>query len=152
MRKAAPFFQFMLLVIGLSSVFILLRFPLLEGRAQNLHWTAIYSDPFILIVYALSLIYFYGLWKLSEILQAVKRQKIFTTSSIQILKHIQQAAIMMSIGICLLALYIALWHHTDDDPAGFIALCILLLIICSIVFGAASIFQKMLTRHLNPSH
>ena len=42
------------------------------------------------------------------------------------------------------ALYIRIFHAKDDDPAGFIAICIVATFISIVIATAAAVFEKLL--------
>jgi hypothetical protein len=44
----------------------------------------------------------------------------------------------------LAGVYIRLFHNKEDDPAGFIAICIVTTFVCIVVAIAAAIFEKLL--------
>ena len=44
----------------------------------------------------------------------------------------------------LAGLYIKLFHHKDDDPAGFLAICIVTTFVSIVFATAAAIFEKLL--------
>jgi hypothetical protein len=46
-------------------------------------------------------------------------------------------------------LYIRLFHNKEDDPAGFLALCILTTFVSIVVATAAPIFEKILQNALD---
>jgi hypothetical protein len=46
-------------------------------------------------------------------------------------------------------LYIRLFHNKEDDPAGFLALCILTTFVSIVVATAAAIFEKILQNALD---
>lgn len=41
-------------------------------------------------------------------------------------------------------LYIKISHNKEDDPAGFLAMCIVTTFVCIVVATAAAIFEKIL--------
>jgi len=44
----------------------------------------------------------------------------------------------------LAGVYIRIFHSAEDDPAGFIAMCIVTTFACIVVATAAAIFEKIL--------
>ena len=77
-------------------------------------------------------------------IQLKAQNKIFSPGSIKILKSIKHCAIVLSISIVIAAVYIRIFHDKDDDPAGFLGLCIVITFVCIVVATAAAIFQKIL--------
>ena len=41
-------------------------------------------------------------------------------------------------------LYIMLFHHKDDDPAGFLGMCIILTFITIAIAAAVAVFERIL--------
>ena len=41
-------------------------------------------------------------------------------------------------------LYIRIYHNKDDDPAGFLAMCIVTTFVSLVVATAAAVFEKIL--------
>jgi hypothetical protein len=138
------FLQSVIVLIGLLALAILIRFPLTEGRAANLDLFSIYSDRFILYGYAASITFFVALYKAFKLLGNIRQNKVFSSSSVKTLKSIKYCAIVLSILIVLAALYIRLFHNKEDDPAGFLAICIVTTFVSIVVATAAAIFEKLL--------
>ena len=138
------FLQIALVAIGVVAFAILIRFPLTEGRAVNLDLWSIYSDPFILYAYLSSIAFFVGLYKAFRLLGFIRLNKLFTEDSINILKNIRYCAIILSVLIVMAGVYIKIFHHKDDDPAGFLGLCIVTTFICIVVATAVAVLEKVL--------
>lgn len=144
MKKASILFlQGVILLIGIVTIVILIRFPSTEGRAQNLDVFSIYTDPFILYGYATSIPFFIALYNTLKLLQLIGQNKAFTSSTIIILRTIKYCAIGLSILIVIAGIYIKIFHNKNDDPAGFLAICILTTFITLIVFTVVSVFEKI---------
>ena len=143
-RTSIIFLQATIMLIGIVALAILIRFPLTEGRAANLDLFSIYSDPFILYGYAASIVFFIALYKAFKLIGYIGQNKVFSSSSVKTLKSIKYCAIVLSILIVLAGVYIRLFHNKEDDPAGFIAICIVTTFVCIVVAIAAAIFEKLL--------
>jgi len=143
------FLQAVVVVIGILALVVLIRLPLTEGRATNLDLFGIYSDPFILYGYAASIVFFVALYKAFKLLGYIGQNKVFSSSSVKTLKSIKYCAIVLSIFIVSAGLYIRLFHNKEDDPAGFLALCILTTFVSIVVATAAAIFEKILQNALD---
>ena len=130
--------------IGIMALTILIRFPLTEGRAANLDLFSIYSDPFILYGYAASIAFFVALYKAFKLLGYIGQNKVFSSNSVETLKSIKYCAIVLSISIMLAGLYISLFHNKEDDPAGFLAMCIVTTFASIVIATASAIFEKLL--------
>ena len=138
------FLQAVIVLIGIVALVIIIRLPLTEGRAVNLDLLSIYSDPFILYGYAASIAFFIALYKSFKLLGYIGQNKVFSSSSVKALKSIKYCAIVLSILIVLAGLYIRLFHNKEDDPAGFLAICIVTTFVCIVLATAAAIFEKLL--------
>jgi hypothetical protein len=143
-RISIIFLQGVMVLIGIVALAILIRFPLTEGRAANLDLFSIYADPFILYGYAASIAFFVALYKTFKLLGYIGQNKAFSSESVSSLKSIKYCAIVLSILIVMAGLYIRISHHEDDDPAGFIAICIVTTFASIVVATAAAIFEKIL--------
>ena len=144
MKLNSIFLQVVIVLIGIVAIAILIRFPLTEGRAANLDLFSIYFDPFILYGYAASIAFFVALYKAFKLLGYIGQNKLFSLNSIKTLKSIKYCAIILSISIVLGGLYISLFHKKEDDPAGFLAICIVSTFVCIVVAASATLFEKLL--------
>lgn len=138
------FLQAVVVLIGMVALAILIRVPLTEGRATNLDLLNIYSDPFILYGYAASIAFFIALYKAFRLLGYIGQNKVFSSESVGTLKSIKYCAIVFGTLIAAAGLYIRITHHEDDDPAGFLAMCIVITVASMVVATGAAIFQKIL--------
>ena len=143
-RFSILFLQAVIVLIGIVALAILLWFPLTEGRAANLDLFSIYFDPFILYGYAASIAFFVALYKAFQLLRYIGQNKVFSSNSVKTLKSIKYCAIVLSILIVLAGLYIRLFHNKEDDPAGFLAICIVTTLVSIVFATAAAIFEKLL--------
>ena len=143
-RISTIFLQAVIVLIGIVALAMLIRLPLTEGRANNLDMFNIYSDPFILYGYASSIAFFVALYKAFKLLGYIGQNKVFSSNSVGALKSIKYCAIVLSILIVLAGLYIRLFHNKEDDPAGFLAICIVAIFVSIVFATAAAIFEKLL--------
>lgn len=143
-RSATLFLQVVIVLIGIVALAILIRFPLTEGRAVNLDLFSIYSDPFILYGYLVSLSFFVALYQVFKLLGYIGQNKVYSLSSAKALRTIKYCAIILGISIVMAVLYIRMSHNTDDDPAGFIAIGILTTFISIVIATAATVFERTL--------
>ena len=141
-RISTIFLQAVIVLIGIVALAILIRFPLTEGRAANLDLFSIYADPFILYGYAASIAFFVALYKAFKLLGYIGQNKVFTSNSVGTLRSIKYCAIILSILIVAAGLYIRIFHNKDDDPAGFLAMCIVTTFVSIVVAIVASLFEK----------
>lgn len=132
------------MLIGIVALAIMIRFPLTEGRAENLDMFSIFSDPFILYGYAASIPFFIALFKAFKLLGYIGQNKAFSLNSVRALRSIKYCAILLSIFIVMGGLYIRIFHNKNDDPAGFLAICILTTFVSIVVATTAVVFEKIL--------
>lgn len=138
------FLQAVIILISLVTVALLIWLPLTEGRAANLSLFHIYSDPFILYSYTGSIAFFITLYKAFKLLDYVRQNKVVTTESVKALRSIKYCAVLIGILIVLAGMYIRLFHNKEDDPAGFLAICIVAAFASIVVITAAALFEKIL--------
>lgn len=143
-RISTGFLQAVIVLIGIVVLAVLIRLPLTEGRAVNLDLLSIYLDPLILYGYATSIAFFVALYKAFKLLAYIGHNKVFSSDSVAALKSIKYCAIVFSILIVIAGLYIMLSHNKEDDPAGFLAICIVTTFASIVVATAAAIFEKIL--------
>lgn len=143
-RISTVFLQAVIVLIGIVALVILIWFPLTEGRATNLDLFSIYADPFILYGYASSIAFFIALYNAFKLLGYIGQKKVFSSSAVKTLKNIKYCAIVLSILIVMAALYIMIFHSKEEDPAGFLAICIVTTFVSIVVATAAAIFEKLL--------
>jgi len=136
------------IIIGLLVLTALIRLPLSEGRAAHLDLFHIYADPFILYGYLASIPFFIGLYQGFKILGYTRQHKLFSFNSISALKILKYCAVIFGILIIGAGLFIILFHSKEDDPAGFIALCILTIISSMVVASISAKFEKKLLKNL----
>ena len=148
-RISIVFLQAVIVLIGIVALVIMIRLPLTEGRANNLDMFSIYSDPFILYGYAASIAFFVALYKAFKLFGYIGQNKVFSSDSVKTLKSIKYCAIVLSILIVLAGLYIRLFHNKEDDPAGFLAICIVTTFVSIVVATAAAIFEKLLQKAID---
>lgn len=143
-RTPTIFVQAVIVLLGMGALAVLIRVPLTEGRAANLDLLSIYSDPFILYGYAASIAFFVALYKTFKLLGYIGQNKVFSSNSVGALKFIKYCAIVFGILVVAAGLYIKISHNEEDDPAGFLAVCIVTTFASMVVATAAAVFEKIL--------
>ena len=145
MKKSLTIFlQVVIVLIGIVALAIMIRFPLTEGRAVNLDLFSIYADPFLVYGYLASIAFFVALYQAFKLLGYIGRNEVFSPRSVNALRTIKYCAIVLSILIVMAGLYIRIFHATDDDPAGFLAMCIVTTFVSIVIATAAAVFEKLL--------
>lgn len=148
-KNSIVFLQSVVVLIGLVALAILIRLPLSEGRAQNLNLFRIYFDPFILYGYASSIAFFVALYKAFRLLGNIRQNKLFSPNSVRTLRSIKYCAIILSVLIAIAGIYIKIFHNKGDDPAGFLAMCIITIFISVAVATAVTVLEKILQNAIN---
>lgn len=143
-RFSIVFLQAVVVLIGIVALALLIWLPLTEGRATNLDLFSIYFDKFILYGYAASIAFFVALYNAFRLLGYIGQNKVFSVNAVKTLKNIKYCGIVLSILIVVAGLYIRLFHDKGDDPAGFLAMCIVTTFVSIVVATAAAIFEKIL--------
>ncbi len=147
MKKSSTIFlQVVIVLIGIVAVAIMIRLPLTEGRAQSLDLFSIYADPFLVYGYLASVAFFIALYQAFKLLGYIQQNKVFSLNSVKALRTIKYCAIVLSASIVMAGVYIRIFHSKDDDPAGFIALCIVATFISIVIATAAAVFERMLKK------
>lgn len=149
-KIAAIFLQTVLLLIAGAALVLMIRLPLTEGRAAQLDWLHIYSDPFILYGYFSSIPFYVALYQAFRFIGIIRQQQVPSAISIRPLRIIRFCCMVCGVLISLAGLYIRLFHHKDDDPAGFLALCMGSLFICMIVAAFTVLLEKILKDDMKP--
>src|SRR3989338_1222103 len=145
MKKSSTIFlQVVIVLISIVALFVMIRFHLTEGRAVNLDLFSIYSDPFIIYGYIAFIAFFIVLYQAFKLLGYIGQNKVFSLNSVKALRTIKYCAIILSILIVMAMLYIRIFHAKDDDPAGFIAICIVTTFISIVIATAAAVFERTL--------
>ena len=134
------------MLIGIVALYIMIRFPLIEGRAENLDLFSIYFDPFILYGYASSIVFFVALYKAFKLIGYIGKDKLFTLNSIRTLRSIKYCVIILSILITMAGIFIKIYHNKEDDPTGFLAMCIIITFISITVAIVVEVLEKKLQK------
>ncbi|MBS1738405.1 MAG: DUF2975 domain-containing protein [Bacteroidetes bacterium] len=143
-KKSIKFLQGVIVLISILMVVILIRIPLTEGRATNIGLFSIYSDPFILYGYVASIAFFIVLYMAFKLLGYIGQNQAFSTKAFKALKSIKYYSILLSILIVLAGIYVRLFHHKEDDPAGFLVICFVTAFVSIVVAISSAIFEKLL--------
>lgn len=145
-KTTTTLLQALIVLVGLLTLFFMIRMPLYEGRAANLDLVSIYTDGLILYVYASSILFFIGLYKAFRLLGYFRENKQYTAPAVKAVKTIKYCALLLSVLIVLAGIYIRFNHSPEDDPAGFIALCIFTTFLSLLVAWVARRFQRKLEK------
>src|SRR3989338_3777008 len=143
-RGSTIFLKVVIVLIGIVTLAVMIRFPLTEGRAVNLDLFSIYADPFIVYGYLASIPFFVALYQAFKLLGYIGQNKIFSLNSVKALRTIKYCAIVLSVLILMVGLYIRIFHAEGDDPAGFLAVAIVTIFISIVIATVADVFEIIL--------
>lgn len=147
-RTSTTLLKAVVVFIGIAVIAAMIRLPQIEGRAVNLNLAEIYSDPFIIYGYIASIPFFVGLFQVFKLLGLIEQNKIFSKSAVNAFHYIRNSALTLIAFIIGAAVFIRLNHAPDDDPTGFLALCILISVASAVVAAASSIFANLLQKRI----
>jgi hypothetical protein len=74
---------------------------------------------------------------------------LFSPNSVRTLRSIKYCAIILSVLIAIAGIYIKIFHNKGDDPAGFLAMCIITIFISVAVATAVTVLEKILQNAIN---
>jgi len=128
---------------------LLIWLPTKEGRAVNSDLFNIYTDPFILYGFLASIPIFVALYKAFRLLGYIGKDKAFSSISVKALRSIKHYAIFWGVLMAIAGFFIMLFHNKNDDPAGFLALCVITVFISLILAAAASVLERILQKGMD---
>jgi hypothetical protein len=141
---------FLKLVIFLLAIVVLtwmVVFPRSEGAAANLDLVTIYTNPFTIYLYIAWIPFFVALYQAIRLLGFVEKNTVFSQSAVEAVRKIKYCAIAYIGFIAVAISYIwvmARVSNGDDDPAGFVAIGLVLIFASSVISTAAAVLQKLL--------
>lgn len=145
-RGSIIFLQGVIVLIGFGALALLLWEPRVEGvnRDATTLYQIYFDDPFLTYAYVASVAFFVALYKAFKLLGYIGQNEVFSEASVKALRTIKYCAIVLGILIVIAGVYIRIFHTEGDDPAGFLALCIVTTFVSIIVATAAAVFEKTL--------
>ena len=100
-RGSTYFLQTIIVLIGLMSLFLLLRFPLYEGRNVNATIFDVYfQDPFLAYIYLSSVFVFVAYYQAFKLLAIIRSNTVFSVDGVKALRSIKYCA-MALVGLLL---------------------------------------------------
>ena len=141
------FLKIVISLIGIVALAGMIRFPQTEGRAANLDLISIYKDPFIIYLYIASIPFFVALYQAIKLLGFVEKNTVFSQSAVEAVRKIKYCAIAYIGFIAVAISYISVMAkltNGDDDPAGFVAIGLVLIFASSVIATAAAVLQRLL--------
>lgn len=144
-RTSTMFLQAVLVILAIGALAFMILEPRSEGRNAHATLSQIYfHDPFLAYAYLASIPFFVALYQAFKLLTNIGQNKVFSLNSVKTLRNIKYCAIILSILFIMAAVYIRIFHAKDDDPAGFLALCIVATFISIVTATAAAVFERLL--------
>ena len=143
-RSSIIFLQVVIVLIGISTLAIMLWEPHLEGRNAHATLFQIYfNDPFLAYAYTASIAFFVALYQAFNLLRYIGQDKIFSFKSVKALRVIKYCAISIIGFIVVPEVYLFI-ARPDDDIAGGVTMGLFLIFISAIVATAAAVFERTL--------
>lgn len=144
-RGSVVFLQVVIALIGIGALALMLWFPHIEGRNANADLATIYlRDPFLAYAYIASIPFFVALYQAFTLLRYIGQNKVFSQTAVNTLRTIKYCAIILSILIVMAGIYTRIFHAKGDDPAGFLAMCIVTTFVSIVLATAAAVFERLL--------
>lgn len=141
------FFQVGIVFLGVVVFVLLLWEPHLEGRNAGAGLFQIYfRDPFLVYAYASSILFFAVLYQSIQLFGNVKRGKLCSQNSIEILRTIRYCAMSLILLICGAEAYLFIVQRSKDDIAGGVAMGLCIALIMSMVAISAIVFERYLQK------
>lgn len=145
--------QAILLLTGLAVLYMMIRLPQTEGRATDLSTLEIYSDPFILYGYISSIPFFIALYNGIRLLGLIAQSKWHSTAAANTLKRIRYCVLLSVLLIAGAAVYIQFTHEKEDDPVGFLVVCMVVILMgLAVAFVAHKYENKIKHSTVNKDH
>ena len=89
-RSSIIFLQVVIVLIGISTLAIMLWEPHLEGRNAHATLFQIYlNDPFLAYAYTASIAFFVALYQAFKLLEHIGQNKVFSPNSVKALRTIK---------------------------------------------------------------
>jgi hypothetical protein len=142
-RGSTVFLKVVILLIAIGVLAGMIRFPQTEGRATNLDFISIYTDPLIIYAYIASIPFFVALYQAFKLLGYVDTNRVFSQLAVKAVRNIKYCSLIISGFIVLGILYIRLFVN-GDDPAGPTALGFFTTFASIVIATAAAIFERLL--------
>jgi hypothetical protein len=144
MRQGTTLFlKIVICLMAVGMLVIMLWFPQVEGRNKNSDWLSLYfNDPFLAYIYLGTVPFFTALYQAFKLLGYIEKNKTFSQDSVNVLRNIKYCAIAI-IALMAGAIAIVLKNAGDDDPAGFIAIGMVVIFSTVVIGTFAAVMQKL---------
>lgn len=143
-RSSTAFLRAVVVLIGVGALALLLWEPQVEGvNAHATNFEIYFKDPFLALVYAGSIPFFFALYQAFKILGYAGRNQIFCPKAVKALRTIKYCALAI-IGFVVVEEIVILRNHGNDDAAGGVFMGVLITFGSIIVATAAAMFGRIL--------
>ena len=145
MKKAlAIFLQVVVVLIGIVAFGLLLWEPQIEGvNAHATNFEIYFKDPFLALVYAGSIPFFFALYQAFKLLGYAAQNKVFSKPAVKALRTIKHCALAI-IGFVLVEEIVIVLNHGSDDLAGGVFVGVLITFGSIVVAVVAAMFEQIL--------
>jgi hypothetical protein len=139
------FLKTVVLLIGFIALFLLIRFPQLEGvNVNNDLFTIYFKDPFLAYVYIGSIAFFVAIYQTFKLLGNIANDTLYSEGSVKALRNIKYCA-MTIVGFIIGAeAYIIINMAGSDDIAGGVAMGVFITFGSIVVAVVSDVFIKIL--------
>ena len=146
-RGSTLFLKLIIVLLAIVVLTWMIVFPRSEGAAANLDLISIYTNPFTIYLYISWMPFFVALYQAIKLLGFVENNTVFSQAAVKSVRNIKYCSIAY-IGFIAAALFyifvMAKVANGDDDPAGFVAIGLVLIFASSVIATAAAVFQRLL--------
>ena len=131
--------------MGLMVITFMLWFPQVEGRNKNSDPISLYfNDPFLTYVYLGAVPFFFALYQAFNLLGYIEQNKTFSPGSVISLRNIKYCALVIIGFMAGAIVWVRIMSSVSgDDPAGFIAIGLAVILITTVVSVFAAVLQKL---------
>ena len=146
-RGSTLFLKLIVVLLAIVVLTWMIVFPRSEGVAANLDLISIYTNPFVIYLYVAWMPFFVALHQAIKLLGFVENNTIFSQAAVKAVRNIKYCAIVYIGFIAAAVSYILVMAKVtngDDDPAGFVAIGLVLIFASSVIATAAAVFQRLL--------
>jgi len=145
MKKGSTvFLQVVVVLGGIGALVLLLWEPWLEGVNANATSIAqiYFDDPFLWLVYASSIPFFFGLYQTFKVLGYIRENRMFCAEGVYALGALKYCALAI-IGFVVVEGIIIMLNHGDDDAAGALVIGAVIIFVSAVIAANAAIHQRI---------
>jgi ABC-type transport system involved in cytochrome c biogenesis permease subunit len=84
-----------------------------------------------------------------KLLRYIGQSQLYSLDAIAVVTNIRYCVIVFSIFTFTAGVLILIFHDKEDDPAGFISLCIITILLSILVAIMASLFEKKIRKAID---